>query len=561
MPFETPDTPNAAQLADAVNPVAPIAESGFGALQIPLFRDRWIASTVSNVGTWMQDTAGTWLMTTLTVSPLLIALMQTAASLPVLGLGLLAGATADIFDRRRLLIFWQIWMLVSVAILSVLTFLGHISPWALLAFTFLLNTGSAMNNPAWQAIVPELVPKELIPDTVSLNAASNNLARAVGPALGGLMVAAFSKVNTGAGAVFFLNALSFAGVIWVLVNWRRIPLFKSVLPSERIAGSIRSGLRYVRHSPPLQSSLLRAFTFTFFVSAIWSLLAVVAHRDMKQGALGYGILNGSLGLGAVIAATVLGRVRRRFGADRIIAVATVYAAITLLVLAYVQAPWILILALIGSGFGWTSTMATLNTSVQLAVPAWVQARALGTYLMTFQGGLALGSITWGFVAEHATTPIALASAAVGLLMTLPFVYRFKVLQGPLPDHTPYQWRRPAPSLTDGTEENAGPVRVSIEYCVAKENYAEFTRAIHELRRVRLRDGAIRWGIYRDTVHPQRLNETFVMESWLDYLRSRERVTAADAAVRDRVYALHSGEGPPKTSHQIYAHAVGPQEEH
>src|ERR1700731_4295647 len=322
MPSETPNTlpETAPEAAPAAVPVHSL--SGFAPLRIPLFRDRWIASTVSSVGTWMQDTAGTWLMTTLTASPLLIALMQTAASLPVLCLGLLAGATADIFDRRRLLIFWQVWMLASVAILAVLTFLGHVSPWALLAFTFLLNIGSAMNNPAWQAIVPELVPRQLIPDTASLNAASNHLPRAVGPALGGLMVAGFQRVHTGAGSVFALNALSFAGVIWVLVNWKRVPLFKSALPSERIAGSIRSGLRYVRYAPDLQASLVRAFVFTFFVSAIWSLLAVVARRDLRQGPLGYGILNGSLGLGAVIAATVLGRVRRRFSADKIIAAAT-----------------------------------------------------------------------------------------------------------------------------------------------------------------------------------------------------------------------------------------------
>jgi MFS family permease len=565
MPLETPDsTPETALISPSAPPSAPQATqpasethpSAFAPLRIPLFRDRWIASTVSNLGTWMQDTAGTWLMTTLTASPLLIALMQTAASLPVLALGLLAGATADIFDRRRLLIFWQAWMLVSVAILAVLTFLGHISPWALLAFTFLLNIGSAMNNPAWQAIVPELVPRDLIADTVSLNAASNNLARAVGPALGGLMVAAFQRrVGAGAGAVFLLNALSFAGVIWVLVNWKRVPLFKSVLPSERIAGSIRSGLRYVRYSPQVQSSLLRAFTFTFFVSAIWSLLAVVAHRDLKQGALGYGILNGSLGLGALIAATVLGSLRRRITADKMIAIATIYQSFVLLVLAYVRTPWIIILVLIASGFAWTSTMATLNTSVQLAVPAWVQARAMGTYIMIFQGGMALGSIVWGFIAERSTTPIALACAATGMLVTLPFVHRFKILQGPVPDHTPYQWKRPAPQLTGDTDETSGPVRVSIEYLVPLENYAEFTRSIHDLRGVRLRDGAIRWGIYRDATNPERLNETFVMESWLDYLRSRERVTAADAAIRDRVYALHKGEAPPRISHQIYAHEV------
>jgi len=547
MPLESPNT----------GPVDTIAKtsSGFAPLKIPLFRDRWIASTVSSVGTWMQDTAGTWLMTSLTTSPLLIALMQTAASLPVLLLGLLAGATADIFDRRKLLIFWQAWMLGSVGILAILTFIGYISPWSLLAFTFLLNIGSAMNNPAWQAIVPELVPRELIPDTVSLNAASNNLARAVGPALGGLMVAGFQKIYAGAGSVFALNAVSFAGVIWVLVNWKRIPLFKSALPSERIAGSIRSGLRYVRYAPDLQSSLIRAFIYTFFISAIWSLLAVVAKRDLKQGPLGYGILNGSLGLGAVIAATTLHRIRQRFSADQILATSTLYNVVVLLVLAFVRSPSIIIATLIFSGAAWTSTMSTINVSVQLSVPAWVQARALGTYMTTFQGGMAFGAILWGYIAEHTSTPIALTTAACGLLITFPFARRFHILQGQLPDHTPYQWKHPAPQLALDTEPTDGPVRISIEYYVPVENYAEFTYAIHQLRGVRLRDGAMRWGIYRDAIDPQHLNETFVMESWLDYLRSRERITAADETIRARVRALHQHDEPPKTTYQIYAREV------
>lgn len=509
----------------------------------------------------MQDTAGTWLMTVLTTSPLLVALMQTAASLPVLLLGLLAGATADIFDRRQLLIFWQIWMLVSVAILAVFTLLGHVSPWALLGFTFLLNVGSAMNNPAWQAIVPELVPRELIPDTVSLNAASNNLARALGPALGGLMVAGFASVHGGAGSVFLLNALSFAGVIWVLVRWKRTPLFKSALPAERIAGSIRSGLRYVRYSPTLQSSLIRAFTFTFFVSGIWSLLAVVAKRDLRAGALGYGILNGSLGAGAVIAATQLPKIRRRFTADKIIAASSIYQGVTLIALALIHTPWIVIPMLVVSGFAWTSTMSQLNVSVQLAVPAWVQARALGTYLMTFQGGMALGSITWGFVAEHGSTNVALLSAGVGLVASLPLVRRFHILQGAIPDHTPYIFKRPAPELAavPGAENDPseGPVRITVEYHVPLARYTEFTHAIHELRGVRLRDGAMRWGIYREAEDPEHLIESFIMESWLEYLRSRERVTAADTILRDRVYAMHEGQVPPRVSHQIYVREITP----
>jgi MFS family permease len=555
VPFETPPS------APEASPQPPI--SGFAPLRIPLFRDRWIASTVSSIGTWMQDTAGTWLMTSLTGSPLLIALMQTAASLPVLLLGLLAGATADLFERRCLLIFWQSWMLGSVAVLAVLTFLGHISPWSLLAFTFLLNIGSAMNNPAWQAIIPELVPRALIPESVALNAGSNNLARALGPALGGLMVAAFARTDTGSAYVFLLNSLSFAAVIWVLVNWKRVPLFKSALPSERVAASIRSGMRYVRYAPDLQASLLRAFTFTFFVSAIWSLLAVVAKRDLNQGALGYGILNGSLGAGAVVAAATLAHIRRRFSADHIIALSTFYEAGALLVLARVHRPSIVIAALVVAGFCWTSTMASLNTSVQISVPAWVQARALGTYMMTFQGGLALGSVLWGFIAERTSTPIALMASATGLAATFPFVRRFHILRGGIPDTTPHQWKRAAPQLAPfpGEEDDgydpavAGPVRISVHYRIPIENYAEFTRSVHQLRSVRLRDGALRWGIYRDAADPEHLNETFIMESWLDYLRSRERATATDERIRQLVWTLHRDAEPPRISYQIYAREV------
>ena len=537
--------------------------SGFAPLRIPVFRDRWIASTVSGLGTWMQDTAGTWLMTSLTASPLLIALMQTAASLPVLALGLLAGATADLLDRRRLLIFWQSWMLGSVGVLAVLTFLGHISPWSLLAFTFLLNIGSAMNNPAWQAIVPELVPREFIPDSVTLNAASNNLARAVGPALGGLMVAAFKTTDTGSAYVFLLNSLSFAAVIWVLVNWKRIPLFKSALPSERMAASIRSGLRYLRYAPNLQASLLRAFTFTFFFSAIWALLAVVARNDLHQGALGYGILNGSLGLGAVMAAFTLARIRVHFSTDRIIAIATFYNVFTLVLLARIHRPSIIIATLIVSGFCWTSSMASLNTSVQMSVPAWVQARALGAYMMTFQGGLALGSVVWGSIAERWGTPIALLCAAGGFAGTFPFVRHFRILRGGIPDTTPHQYKRAAPELApfpeadpeDNDPAQAGPVRISIDYQIPIENYSEFTRLIHKLRGVRLRGGALRWGIYRDAADPTHLNETFIMESWLDYLRSRERVTAADDRIRQQVWALNDAANPPRISYQVYAREI------
>ncbi|HZQ44127.1 MAG TPA: MFS transporter [Acidobacteriaceae bacterium] len=527
----------------------------FAPLRIALFRDRWIAATISGVGTWMQDTAGTWLMTVLTTSPLLIALMQTAASLPVLMLGLFAGSTADIYDRRRLLIFWQTWMLVSVAILAVLTFTGAVSPYTLLFFTFLLNIGSAMNNPAWQAIVPELVPMDHLPNAVTLNAASNNIARAVGPALGGLMVAAFLRADTGASWVFALNSASFVAVIWILWKWHRQPIFRSALPAERILGSVRSGLRYLRYAPDLQGPLIRAFVFTFFVSAIWALLALVAKNDLREGAMGYGILNGCLGVGAVLAAISLARIRRYVKADALLAITSVYYIASLLVIAMVRSPWAVIPALLGAGFCWTSTMSTLNVSVQLSVPQWVHARALGLYLMTFQGGLALGSVVWGEIAQRSSVRIALICSAGGLLVSLPFTLRIHILKGSLPDLTPYRPNRPLPKLRAVPEPDEGPVRISIDYCVPPENYEEFTHAIHELKGVRLRDGAIRWGVYRDAADPTHVSETFIMESWLEYLRSRERVTAADQAMREKVWSLHHGDGPPRVTHGVWAEEI------
>jgi hypothetical protein len=257
----------------------------------------------------------------------------------------------------------------------------------------------------------------------------------------------------------------------------------------------------------------------------------------------------------VAAAMTLSRIRKHVDADTLLACTSVYYVAALLVLALVHTPWIVILALLGSGYAWTSTMSTLNVSVQLSVPGWVYARALGTYLMVFQGGLALGSVLWGLIAERSSTKVSLICSAVGMAVALPFMQRLHILKGALPDLTPYQWKRPLPALAAMPGPDDGPVRISIDYRVPVENYAAFTRAIHELQGARLRDGAIRWGIYRDAADPEHLNETFVMESWLEYLRSRERTTAADQAIRARVWALHVGDAPPTISHQVWAGEV------
>ncbi len=528
------------------------APSAWAPLRSALFRNRLIASVLSNVGGWMQDTAATWLMTSLTRSPLLIALMQTAASLPVLLVGLPAGATADILDRRRLLIFWQSWMLAIAAALSVLSLNGSMGPWMLLGLTLLLNIGAAMNNPAWQAIVPELVPRSQLPEAISLNSAGFNLARAVGPALGGLTVAFFASVMMGAGIVFLINAASFVFVIVVLYMWKRKPLYTSDLPTERMLGSIRAGLRYVHHARQIQNILIRAFLVTSCVAAMWALLAVVAQRDLKRGALGYGLLNASIGLGAVIGAVSLPRLRARFSADEIITGSSVVFAFTLLVMALAHQTAFVVAALLLGGFAWTSTTSIFNIAVQTSAPAWVQARLLGSYQMTFQAGMAIGSAVWGAIAQRWNTPAALCIAAFGLVLGLPLARRFHVATADYADvSSAAGLTRSDPSVVVELRPDDGPVLISIRYRIDPADEEKFVAAIHDLRPIRLRDGAMRWGLFKDASDPTRYVENFLVESWAEYLRQRERLTVSDLAVRSKVYAFHKGEGRPRVSRMIY----------
>ncbi len=356
----------------------------------------------------------------------------------------------------------------------------------------------------------------------------------------------------GGGLVFAINAASFLCVIFVLYVWKRKPLHTSDLPTERMVGSIRAGIRYVMHAPEIMQILIRAFMMTSCVAAMWALLAVVAQQDLKSGALGYGMLNGCIGLGAVAGAILLPRVRARFSSNLICILSSVAFALVLSVMAFAHQTKFIVPALLLGGFAWTSTTSTFNIAVQLAAPAWVQARLLGSYQMVFQAGMAIGSAVWGLVAERFGTSTALAAAAVGLIIGLPAAKRFRIPSGRVADLSSARaLNRSDPTVLIELRPEDGPVLISVEYRIDPADVHEFVTAINALRPVRLRDGAMRWALFHDAGRPDRYVENFLVESWAEYLRQRERLTIDDSAVLERVRSFQKGDNPPAVSRMIY----------
>jgi MFS family permease len=518
-------------------------------LRLELFRALWLAALVSNIGTWMQNVAAVWYMTSLTPSPLMVALVQAATSLPVFLVGLPAGAAADIFDRRRLLLWTQGWMLVIAGVLAVLTFVGFMTPSLLLALTFALGLGAAMNAPSWQAITPEVVPRPDLSRAIALNALTVNIGRAVGPALGGFVVAVASP-----GLVFALNALSFVGVLAVVYRWRRAAATSSVLPAERLFRATRAGLRYARHAPPLAAVLVRTGLFMVCASAFWALLPVIARAELGTTAVGYGVLLACVGLGATIGAVLLPRLRRRLSSDGLTGLATVvFAVVSVLTASWRWLPGLWGVMVIG-GLAWIAMMASLNSAAQTTVPSWVRARALGVYLVVFQGGLGLGSALWGAVAERIGTQAALTLAGAALVIGLAAIPRWRLV-GALDLAASVHW--PEPYVVTPPEGDSGPVHVQVEYRIDPAQGHEFSAALHELREVRLRDGALAWSVYRDPAEPERYVEIFIVESWVEHLRQHERVTTADRAIEERVRHFHRAGSPPVVTHLIASRPGSP----
>lgn len=512
-------------------------------LRVPIFRNLLAADLISDIGAFMQSVGAAWLMVSLNAGPMYVALTQTASSLPFFLLALAAGSAGDIFDRRKLILFTETWMVCVALALAILTIAGLMSPWLLLALTFALSAGDAFETPAWRAVLPELVARDDLEAASALNGIEFNLARAVGPALAGILIA-----TAGVAAAFVANVVSFFGVILVVARWKR-PIRKRTAPPETLAGATVAAIRYIRHSPKIRALLLRTGIAMFFGSALFALLPAVA-RSVSNNATGYGVLLGSFGAGGILGALILQSARSRWPTETVVSggvavVGSVIVTTSVLHRLIMLGP----VMLIGGG-AWIIVVSLISALVQNLAPDWVRARVLAIYLLVFQGSVALGSAAWGAVAQRAGISTALMFAGLGTIATT-LLALFAKLPDATSDLSPWNhWRMPVVIKEVAPELNRGPVLVTVEYVVAAQWRAEFVAAMHQYERVRRRDGASRWGIFHDTAVADRYLEIFLVDSWAEHLRQHERLTQADRKLEQRLrtYVLIE----PTVRHLIYA---------
>jgi MFS family permease len=526
-------------------PPPPPSLSAFSPFRHGVFAVLWTATVVANIGGWMYSAASGWLMTTLNPDPLIVALVQVATTLPMFLFAIPAGALADIVDRRKFLIVGEVAATVVSAIFAAIVWLGVATPFNLLLFTFLSGATSALTAPTWQAMVPQLVPKADLNPAIAANSVGMNVSRAIGPALGGVLVA-----KIGISAPFWFNAISNAGIIGALLWWRPPQRGTQHLPVERFYSAVRTGFRHARHNPHLRATLIRAVAFFLFASAYWALLPLVTRNQVAGGAELYGYLLGVIGASAVGAALALPWLKARMSADQLVAAGTAGTALTLVLFAIARQPAAALAASVVAGASWIVAIASLNVSAQLALPDWVRGRGLAIFVTAFFGALTLGSAIWGQVAGLVGLPAAHLLAAAGLVAAVPLTWRFKLQTGAGLDLTPsLHW--PTPVLAHDVEADRGPVLVTVEYKIDPRERASFLLALEKLGRERRRDGAYRWSVFEDAAVEGRMVETFLVESWLEHLRQHERVTNADRVLQEMVNQFHL-EGVPKVTHLVAA---------
>jgi MFS family permease len=512
-------------------------------LRTPIFRNLLIADVISDVGTFMQSVGAAWLMVSLGAGPMYVALTQTASTLPFFVLALPAGSIGDIVDRRKLILYTELWMVGVAIALAVLTIGGWMSPWLLLALTFALSAGDAFETPTWRAILPELVRKDDLAAASALNAIEFNFARAVGPALAGLLIA-----TAGVGAAFVVNVVSFFAVILVVARWKRASR-KRTAPVETVSGATVAALRYVRFSPGIRALMVRAGSVMFFASALFALLPAVA-RSVSASAIVYGFLLGCFGAGAVLGALAIQPALARWSTDAVVAAGVAVVGVAIVATGILHAVGALGAVMLIGGAAWIMFISLVSALVQNLAPDWVRARVLAVFMLIFQGSMAAGSAVWGAIGERAGLETALISAGVGTIVTMALGLFSRLPDAP-EDLSPWNhWRMPVPVRGAGPGLDEGPVLVTAEYLVDPQRTDEFLEAIQEYGRIIRRDGASRWGVFHDTETPDRYVTTFLVNSWAEHLRQHERQTAADREVDERL--RRSVKGEPKVRHLIQA---------
>lgn len=519
------------------------ADGAWSPLKIGTFRALWLAILASNIGTWVNDVAAAWVMAERTGSPLMVALVQSATTVPIVLLALAAGTLADIVDRRKYLLVTQGWMLLTAALMAVLTYLDLLTPQLLVVLTFCMGCGAAMAMPAQAAIVSELVPQPMLASAVSLNSIGINIARSIGPAVGGVIVA-----QLGAMWAFGFNALTFAAMVMVLWSWKRDPMASS-LPPEGFGAGLKAGIRYATQAGRLQAVLIKSAGFFFFAAAANALLPVVVRGQMQGGAGQYGMLLGCIGIGAVGGALLLPKLRAKLDRDLLVLLATLALAASLVGLALLRSWYLLPLAMLINGFAWITVLSSLQIAAQIAVPAWVRARALALYIMVFSLGMAAGGLSWGALAQRTSPELALLIAAIGAVIGGFAVWRVRIAGAEALNLQPAgHW--PAPELSVPVSHDRGPVLVTIEYRIDEADRSAFHKEMHQLGIIRRRDGAVVWGVVEDVASPGIHLEYFVAASWLEHLRQHERITSDDKQIQETLRALHRGERSPVVRHFV-----------
>ncbi|MET3927953.1 MFS transporter [Devosia sp. 2618] len=512
------------------------------------FRLLWLATLASNLGGLVQSVGAGWMMTTLTDSHNMVALVQASTTLPIMVFSIASGALADNFDRRIVMIVAQCGLAVVSLALAVLAFMGMLTPWLLLSFTFLIGCGTALFNPSWQASLGDIVPREDLPGAVSLNSMGFNLMRSVGPAIGGIIVA-----FAGAAAAFALNAITYIPLIAALVRWKpeRVP---NRLPREHFGSAMWAGIRYVSLSPNLTTVLLRSFLFGMAAVSILALLPSIASEYVGGGALVYGTLLGCFGLGAIGGAFLNSRIRARFSNEVIVRLACLGFALSCIGLGFSRDAVLSHFALLPAGACWVLALSLFNVSIQLSSPRWVVGRALSLYQTATFGGMALGSWVWGLSADVFAPEWALAMAALVLV-----VCALVGLSLPLPqfnsrDLNPLNTFN-EPLLKLDLRPHSGPIMVMIDYQIDQVDIPRFLALMADRRRIRIRDGARQWGLLRDLEKPGIWVETYHVPTWIDYVRHNLRRTKADADNTEQLRALHRGDGPPLVHRMIERQTV------